>query len=305
MVGDRMGDSEGLAAVLLDALERSATTADGGDLEGALQSMVSRAQAAWPSIRVAPRQFVRYVAARAPRDLDVPSGLSSLHAEGLYIACACAFGDAGAMTALEEAFFGDIDAKLARMSPDPGFAEEVKQRVRAKLFVQDVERPARIASYAGRGDLRTFLRVLMTREAISLRRHRRGRREVPLADERPVERWETTDPELLHLRRSYEAEFEEAFREAIAALSSEERNLLRYYYVDRLNIDHIGAIYGIHRVSASRRLNKARLALVERTREHLAERLDLGSTDLRSVLRLIQSAVDVSLRRALGDASRG
>ena len=299
-----MGDAEGLASVLLAALQRSAPAGDTSDLEGALQSMVSRAQAAWPSVRVAPREFVRYVGERAPRDLDVPAGLSSLHAEGLYIACACVGAVAGAMAALEEAFFRDLDAKLARMSPDPGFGEEVKQRVRAKLFVDDPGRPARIASYAGRGDLRTFLRVLMTREAISLRRHGRGRREVPLGDERQAERWETTDPELLHLRRSYEAEFEEAFREAIAALTSEERNLLRYYYVDRLNIDHIGAIYGIHRVSASRRLNKARLALVERTREHLAERLDLGSTDLRSVLRLIQSAVDVSLRRALGDASR-
>ena len=79
------------------------------------------------------------------------------------------------------------------------------------------------------------------------------------------------------------------------ALESEERNLLRYHYVDRLNIDHIGAICGIHRVSAARRLTRIRARLVEGAPARLAESLRLGETELSSVLRLIESQVDVNL----------
>jgi hypothetical protein len=54
-------------------------------------------------------------------------------------------------------------------------------------------------------------------------------------------------------------------------------------------------------VSASRRLNKARDALVEGTRAQLAARLGLESAEVRSVLRMIRSAVEITLVRALGE----
>lgn len=265
---------------------------------------MARAERAWPSVRVDPLRFVRYLAARLSPDRSLGSALAAIHGSDLYLACACEGDDERALKALDTAFFGDCDAALARMAPSPDFADEVKQRARAKLFVRERERPARIAEYAGRGELRTFLRVVIMREAISLRRTERRDAPAP-GDDAAKEPWATTDPELLHLRRAYADEFDRAFREAVAALTSEERNLIRYHYVERLNIDHIGAIYGIHRVSAARRLTKIRAALVDGTRGALAERLRLGESELRSVLRLIESQVDISLRRALGEASLG
>jgi RNA polymerase sigma-70 factor (ECF subfamily) len=272
-------------------------------LEAAFHDALARARAAWPTVSVAPDAFVAYVADRLPHELPVLAALASVHPESLYVACACARGDPHAIAALESAFFHDCDAALARMSPDPAFVDDVKQRVRAKLFVSDGDRPPRMATYSGAGDLRTFLRVLTIREAISMRRSRN--REILSDDPRPVEPWDTRDPELLHLRDKYAAEFESAFRQALAALTSEQRNLLRYHYVDRLSIDHIGAIQGTHRVTASRRLNRVRDALVEDTRRRLAAQLDLRSADVASVLRLIQSVVDISLRTALEAGNTG
>lgn len=270
---------------------------DDEDLDRALADLVERGQRAWPGVRIEPLRFARYLEDRVAGG----AALDALHASDLYLACACAGGDEGALQALDDAFFGDCDAALARMDPSPGFADEVKQRARAKLFVHEPERPARIGEYAGRGELRTFLRVVIMREAISLRRTER--REAPHpGDGAASEPWETKDPELLHLRRVYADEFGHAFREAVGALTSEERNLVRYHYVERLNIDHIGAIYGIHRVSAARRLTRIRALLVDSTRRRLAERLRLGESELRSVLRLIESQVDISLRRVLGEA---
>ena len=274
---------------------------DEEDLEPTLADLVERAQRAWPRVRVEPLRFVRYLAERLSPGGSLGAALAALHASDLYLACACEGGAEGALEALDAAFFGDCDAALARMEPGPGFADEVKQRARAKLFVHEPERPARIVEYAGRGELRTFLRVVIMREAISLRRAERRNAPAP-GEDAASEPWETTDPELLHLRRVYADAFGHAFREAVAALTSEERNLVRYHYVERLNIDHIGAIYGIHRVSAARRLTRIRATLVDRTRSKLAERLRLGESELRSVLRLIESQVDISLRRVLGEA---
>jgi RNA polymerase sigma-70 factor (ECF subfamily) len=274
---------------------------DDDDLQVALVDLVERAERAWPGVRVDSLRFVRHLAARLSPDVDPRAELAALHASDLYLACACEADDDGALEAVDDAFFGDCDAALARMDPSPGFADEVKQRARAKLFVHAPERPARIGEYAGRGELRTFLRVVIMREALSLRRTER--RSAPVSGEGAAgEPWETKDPELLHLRRVYADEFAHAFREAVGALTSEERNLVRYHYVDRLNIDHIGAIYGIHRVSAARRLTRIRALLVDSTRAKLAERLRLGESELRSVLRLIESQVDISLRRVLGEA---
>jgi hypothetical protein len=67
------------------------------------------------------------------------------------------------------------------------------------------------------------------------------------------------DPEL-HLHRTYEVEFKQAFVDAISALTPEERNLLHYHYVQRLNIDHLGAVFGVHHVTAAGRLRGRELA---------------------------------------------
>lgn len=173
----------------------------------------------------------------------------------------------------------------------------------ASFFVAESGAAPKITEYSGRGDLRSFLRVILVRQAIT---HRRSvHREISLDDDekRPPESWVSADPELVHLRSIYKVEFERAFREAVAELTSEDRNLLRYHYLDGLNIDHIGAIYGIHRVSAARRLTKVRQVLVGSTRRLLTETLRLRTGELESVLRLIESEVDISLRRVLRDAS--
>ena len=284
--------------------------------ERALSAAIARARSAWPTVEVEASRFERYIVARLPgvahneggAALDAVAAfdaVASLDAPGLYIACACSDGDERAMSALEVAYFDDATASLRRMAPSSSFVDEVRQDVREKLFVGKEGLSPKIADFAGRGDLRTFVRVLMTRTGLNLRR--KTRRELLVEDDASHGMAGAAvahaDPELSHLQSAYGAEFKRAFHDAIVALSSEERNLLRYHYLDRLNIDEIGAVCGVHRASAARRLTKVRQSLVEATRRLLAQRLRLQGHELASVLRLIESALDVSLRRALADAS--
>lgn len=274
--------------------------------EQSLSAAVARARAAWPTVDVEASRFERYVVERLPVGGARDEAVAALDAPGLYIACACADGNERAMSALDAAYFESATPSLQRMAPSSTFVDEVKQNVRERLFVGKDGVSPKITSFAGRGDLRTFVRVLMTREGLNLRR--KDKREVLMEDSASRDgiaraAFSHADPELSHLRSAYGAEFERAFHDAIGGLSSEERNLLRYHYLDRLNIDEIGVVCGVHRASAARRLTKVRGALVEATRRLLAQRLHLENAELESVLRLIESVLDVSLRRALAEAS--
>ena len=74
-----------------------------------------------------------------------------------------------------------------------------------------------------------------------------------------------------------------------------EITLLRLYHVDDLTIDQVGAIYGVHRVTAFRRITRARERLVAGTRRALQTSLAITPTELDSVMRLIHSQLDISV----------
>ena len=108
-----------------------------------------------------------------------------------------------------------------------------------------------------------------------------------------------TDPELLYLKKLYHKEFKEAFRVAVSQLQPKQRNIINYHLVHRLSIDKIASIYGTHRATAARWINKIRLEIAEGTRDILATKLDLSNKELQSVYKLIRSQLDLSLDTVL------
>ena len=102
------------------------------------------------------------------------------------------------------------------------------------------------------------------------------------------------------MKRTYANEFKASFADALKQLGPREQTLLRYHHVDGLNIDEIGAIYRVHRVTAFRWIEKAKEQLVKATLDHLRARLKLPSAELDSVLRMIRSQIHLSLVRHLG-----
>jgi RNA polymerase sigma-70 factor, ECF subfamily len=219
-------------------------------------------------------------------------------APDLLLARAAAGGDAGAIAEIERRFRGDIDRALSRLRVSAAVADEVRQRVREKLFVAQGGRASGIASYQGRGPLAAFLRAVVVHAAIGLRRAERTHDGESKIDEAAGD----DDPELLEIRRRYGPAFKEAFQRALASLSARERNVLRLVYVEGLAVDEVARTYGVHRVSVSRWLGEARDKLHVRTRAALREGHGLGPAELGSVVRLCLSQIDVSLDRVLRDA---
>lgn len=241
--------------------------------------------------------FLRHVASVLPAEAE-PGSLHELQASDLYFAYACSIGDRKALALFEQDFGADIETAVMR-SPKLGVsAAEFHQRLRNKLFVAEPGARPKIATYSGRGELRGWVRVTVLRLITDEARRQRNDREVSVAAEAlsavpSPER----DPELDYFQRSYRVQFEASLADAFARLTPRQRNLLRQHILHRLNIDQIGALYGVHRSTAFRWIERARQALLVHTREILRERLNVASGEFTSLMRVAQSQMVVSVRR--------
>lgn len=267
-------------------------------LESVLLDIFTAAQAAWPEFLVGPEAFLPYFADRVSR--EGPDALQKLRAGDLYAACACAKGDARALAALERRYFPEIDAALGKMNLGSARVEDVKQGLRRQMFVGEGGVPPRITEYTGRGDLRGWLRVTAVRAALKV--IRKEKREVLVEDEQLfAASASAADPELLYVKEVYRAEFKVAFQEALESLEDREKNLLRQHVVDTLSIDEIGALYQVHRATAARWLGKAKETLLARTRQRFMARAKISGEECDSIMRLVHSQLDMTIRRRLED----
>jgi len=229
-------------------------------------TLVAACRAELPDLVVDEAAFVAYVAERCPEGTS--------HAVDLYLAFACLGGQAAALRELDLRHGMTIDRALRGL--DPRALEDAKQLLRARL----------------RGPLGGWLRVVANRLRLELL----GPKEVPAED------WAIAalahggdDPEIAYLKARYRAEYKHVLADAYAALPDRERTVLAQYHVDRLSIDELGALYHVHRVTASRWVLRAQEQLRERVFGLLRVRLGLSGEALRSVTRLVRSQLSMRL----------
>lgn len=286
-----------LCHAFVDSLRVPRSGLDEVQLAARLTAVIADARAAWPAVTVGDERFVSYLATRIPEDGPVLSGIDRLRTTDLWLACACGDLDPDALAAFEGAYGSEINIALASLGVPPHVADEARQTVRMRLFVAAPGVQPVIGRYGGRGDLRAWVRATSVRAAIDILRG--ASKEVPTDNVGLDDPTPAFDPVLSELRERYGAGFKQAFSEAFAALSRRDRSILRYRFVDGLDIDGIGAIYRVHRATAARWLQRIRAELSNDTRARLAAQLAVPSTELDSILRFIGSELDVSISSAL------
>jgi RNA polymerase sigma-70 factor (ECF subfamily) len=266
-------------------------------LAATLAQLREAALAAYPDLAVDAATFAAELAHRLGAAAS-PEQLAHVRADHVHIAIACAAGDPLAVRRFEDDFLGEVDATASRLRANPDQADEVRGHMRRILFVSEPGRPAALREYSGRGDLRSYLRVIATRELVRV--INKGRREVAITDDAFLDMLSpASDPQLGYLRERYRPEVDAAMRAALTALPEQPRALLRYSVVDGWTIDRIGALYGIHRATAARRVAAAREELGSAIRTELAARLAISLGEVDSIVRLVQSRIEVSLERLL------
>jgi RNA polymerase sigma-70 factor (ECF subfamily) len=263
------------------------------DLPARIAAIVAAGRARWPRIAIADQAVAEQVTARVARDPELP--LDEAHAADLYLVIALAAGDAAALAAFETELVPQIEVALRRIRLASGAADEIIQAMRVELLAGDAPR---IADYAGRGELASWLRVAATRKAFKLLR--RASHEQSL-DDILLDHWPDAapDPARVHLRATYTAELKRAFAEAFAHLEVRQRNLLRQHILDDLNIDELAGLYRVHRATCARWLAEARTDLGRGTRSRLVAALRLPPAEVESLLRFLDSDLELSISRIL------
>jgi RNA polymerase sigma-70 factor, ECF subfamily len=272
------------------------------DLEDELARLVDEAQTANPGIAVDPVRFVAHVAERVAAEPDPVAAVHQLRLDQLYLALACADGQAAALAMLEREHFHHVDAAVAQLRLDQHVRDEVKQRLRVRLLTPADRATAQILQYRGRGDIGRWLRAVALRAGIDELRSRA--RELPLPDDALAERALPAEhPELAHMKQRYRADFRAALSSALAQLDEQARTDLRLYYLEGLKLEELAALHRVAPSTISRRIARARQTVLEETRRIMREHLGLGDSDLDSILGLIASRLELS-EGALNDGGR-
>ena len=268
-----------------------------GTIDPIVADAIAACASQWPDVKVGDalvRERLRGV------DLDT---LDRTHLGELCLAWACLTGDAAAQRAIDVMIRAEAKRAVGELRAEDWLVDEVHQELGQRLLVAADGATPRLATYAGQAALGRWLGVAAKRTALNLTRRRRR-----FPREEPVERDTTelaaviVDPDLAVVRERYRDDVMAAIRAAFGALERpRDRNLLRLYYLERVSLDKLGQMFGVNASTVSRWLAALRETILEDTRDRLAERLGFAGQahDLDSLVRAVQSDLDVSLTRIL------
>jgi RNA polymerase sigma-70 factor (ECF subfamily) len=280
--------------------ERTPSTVEARGLEEHLARILAAARSAWPELSLSTETFVPHLA-RCAGGGELAE-LGKLHADELYLACACGHGDGKALACFERSYVPAVEKVLARMNLGARL-EDAKQLVRQHLFVAKNDKPPKILDYTGRGKLSAWLRVTAVRVTLDY-----------LEKERPLGAGATDqelldlpatglDPELDHMKRLYRRAFKSAFEEGFLSLSARDQTLLRQHLLDGIGLEEVAWLYRVHRSTAARWLADARKRLLLRTRKTLMSGVGVDRAGCDEIMQLLESQLDLSISRLLRRAS--
>jgi RNA polymerase sigma-70 factor (ECF subfamily) len=256
-------------------------------------ALFTLATAQWPTAWVEKDAFAEYVADRAGEE-----SLSDEAVAALYLACACVRGVPAAVKAFDTDYLPQARRAAARAGLSADQVTELLQALREYLLVGRAGGTPKLHEYRGKGDLRGWLRVTATRAALRVRKKAAGAKLD--SDGASLEARATDDdPELSYMKALYRQAFRDAFQAAVLALEPRDKLVLHQHTVLGMSVDDIGAHHGVHRATAARWVQSAREKLLTGVRRELAREANVSPRELNSILRLVQSRFDVTMRRLL------
>lgn len=256
------------------------------ELESEIVQQLAGARARWPQAPEPGGELAARIAAQIAKRPRV---------EDLFLAWWCSTGDTAAIAAFEDAFEEELHAMASRFRELA--ADELRQTLRIRLFVGTPDSPPKIRDYSGTGALKSWLRVTAVRLFIDIMRSTRAQRAEQELDE--GELLGLADPQGSSIRAELGVAVKRAFAAAVAKLLPRQRVFLRHAYVDHHTLDQIAAHYAVHRTTVARTLAAAREQLIAETRAGLVAAVGIEHEELSSVIRMLDSRIDLSLSRVL------
>jgi RNA polymerase sigma-70 factor (ECF subfamily) len=244
---------------------------------------------AWPGVALD-----RGVFAERLEGLD-PEQIASRGSD-LFLAAACAAQEPVAVELFERTYLSQVPRLIGRVALNAQQEDELRQQLRIRLLVGPAPK---IAEYRGSGPLGAWVRVCALRLALDLKMADAGKRNDAQALDALVVGTPGGEVELDAQR--HRAVFQSSLQESLTTLSTREKTLLRLHFLDGMNIDELGVVFRVHRATVARWLVAVRTRVLDKVREKLSLELGSSSSEAQSLVRLLRSEVQVSIRRILDD----
>jgi RNA polymerase sigma-70 factor (ECF subfamily) len=225
------------------------------------------------------------------RSESVEDYLESLRAEDLALTIACRANIASAWETCIEKYRPILYASARAICREEMAARELADSMWAELYGVDAKVEARrslLDYFHGRSSLATWLRAIVAQRHIDS--IRASRRFEPLENDPRQDSSESDDPPEPGHARTMEI-FAAVLGAAIAALASNDRLRLGYYYRDELSLREIARAMGEHESTVSRKL--------ERTRRELRQNVE---RELRRTHRMSSEQIQLCFNHASSDA---
>jgi RNA polymerase sigma-70 factor (ECF subfamily) len=244
------------------------------------------ARQAWPGVVVERNVFVERLRACGMDGQAVVD-----RGNDIYLSVACAAGDAAAVRLFEQMFLRVAPRQLGRVVLTLDQQDELLQRLRVKLLVGP---SARIRDYKGSGPLGAWVRVCAVRVALEMAT---ARQDSQTDDRKTVDALvaNTPDPEFVMASHQHAETFRRALQDALTTLSARDKTILRLHYLDEMNIDALGNVYGVHRATVARWLVAIRTGVLKEVRVRFSMQIGASPSEARSLARFLACDGGVSV----------
>ncbi len=226
-----------------------------------------------------------------------PERLGGLALADLWLAHAAGSGCSRAVEVFEHSVFGPRVDAIRKRYGDETTVEDEAQALRVRLIAED---EPLLLSFRGRGSLQGWVSVALGRAVA--RSRARSRRMVDDGLDAFAEILED-ELDLSGFAERAEAKsiLANALREAVTRVDAQHRLLLKLHICDGLVIDDLAQLLGVHRATASRRLERARRVLADEVRTRIKAAYGLDSTQVDSLLRRVRSSFQSLMSTFLAD----
>lgn len=197
--------------------------------------------------------------------------VDEIRADDLCLIVACEKGDEKAWEYLVANFDSTVKSAARKISSNNDDADDLASSIWAELYGlrQDAagNKKSKLAYYSGRGSLAGWLRAVVSQLAID--EYRKQSRFVQVEENREFENLaeessnhtgndrvvhHADNPEELLTTEQTSRDVSLALKHAIESLDAEDRLVMKLYYFDDLKLKEIGAMFGYHEATASRKV---------------------------------------------------
>lgn len=266
-----------------------------------------------PRVENALGKYVFAETADADRN-SIKQFVDEIRADDLCLIIACEKGDEKAWEHLVTNFDSTVKSAARKISANNEDAEDLASSIWAELYGlrQDAEgnKKSKLAYYSGRGSLAGWLRAVVSQLAID--EYRKQSRYVQVEENRDFENLaeessnhtgndrvvhHADNPEEMLTSDQTSRDVSLALKHSIESLEAEDRLVMKLYYFDDLKLKDIGAMFGYHEATASRKLVRIQSEIRKLVEKELRATHGWSESEVKRYLSETASKLGISIEK--------